>query len=283
MWTLCLLQILPFAFSLQIPIEYLQHQFLHITDLHLDSFYKTGASTSSACHRKTPGLPAGEFGTPESNCDSPKRLVQDTLDYISGNFLLDFVVWTGDNARHDSDKELPRTLEHVLHENSQVSKMFLERFKVPVVPSIGNNDVHPHNLLKYQHEGNPLFAAYLDIWSPFIPMSQISTFKTLGSFITDVSDSISVVSLNTIFLFTSNSWVPDCGKHQGADLLLDWLESELLNARKSNRVILISGHVPPSVLNYKANCYARFSKLSLEYKDVIIGQLYGHMNVGILV
>lgn len=95
----------------------LQGNFLHITDIHPDEFYINGGSIASACHRVTsdddedtvrgmrPGRRAGGsgglFGAAYSICDAPFSLVNATFDWIDKNLIgkIDFVVWTGDNAR----------------------------------------------------------------------------------------------------------------------------------------------------------------------------------------
>lgn len=44
---------------------------------------------------------AGKYGTPGARCDAPIILAQETLDWISKEWKdkLDFVIWTGDNAK----------------------------------------------------------------------------------------------------------------------------------------------------------------------------------------
>lgn len=44
---------------------------------------------------------SGRYGTPGERCDAPIKLAQETLDWISKEWLdkLDFVIWTGDNSK----------------------------------------------------------------------------------------------------------------------------------------------------------------------------------------
>lgn len=92
-------------------------RFLHITDIHPDEHYIAGGSISSSCHRnstdsddddlrimrpgRTDGGIGGVYGSPYSICDSPFSLSNATFDWIDKNLInnIDFVVWTGDNAR----------------------------------------------------------------------------------------------------------------------------------------------------------------------------------------
>jgi len=109
-----------------------------MTDLHPDEHYLNGAAVSASCHTildnpdgglrdarskdrilsilhpdvfsdnppsTTPEVNtttiAGWYGAPTSICDSPLTLTDATFDWIDKNLVesIDFVVWTGDNAR----------------------------------------------------------------------------------------------------------------------------------------------------------------------------------------
>ncbi|KAI7164025.1 hypothetical protein KC324_g12846, partial [Hortaea werneckii] len=105
----------------------LHGRFLHLTDFHPDRFYEIYSSTSSdaACHRGQG--PAGIYGAEMSDCDSPIDLVNQTMAWIKEEFKdkVDFVVWTGDSARHDNDDEIPRNAGQVTKLNEfMVHKMF---------------------------------------------------------------------------------------------------------------------------------------------------------------
>lgn len=85
----------------------------------MDEDYVEGATVKTACHdlpsayienkKKShkpakppkPDILAGKYGTPGERCDAPVILAQETLDWISREWLdkLDFVVWTGDNSK----------------------------------------------------------------------------------------------------------------------------------------------------------------------------------------
>jgi len=131
-------------------------RFLHLTDMHPDPFYRTGGTESSACHRKKPKKKkkahGGEFGLPFGECDSPMVLTNHTLDFLEKHWAkeVDFVIWTGDSARHDNDREHPRTPDEIYMLNRAMVKRMDEVFTsrgIPVVPCIGNNDVWPHNIM----------------------------------------------------------------------------------------------------------------------------------------
>ncbi len=198
----------------------LRGRFLHITgrkhpivnaallttsDLHPDPFYKIHSSTESdaACHRGSG--PAGYYGAETSDCDSPLSLIDATFKWIETNLRdsVDFVVWTGDSARHSNDEKIPRTERQVLGQNKLLADKFVELFggqdgrPVPVIPTIGNNDVSPHNELA--PGPNTWTKAYSDVWKDFIPARQRHAFRRNGWFYVEViPDRLAVISLNTM-------------------------------------------------------------------------------------
>ena len=85
-----------------------------------------------------------------------------------------------------------------------VAQKFLEVFgtykgdlEIPIIPTLGNNDVLPHNIFK---EGpNKWTKTYLDVWKSFIPEDQIKQFKKGGWFAVEViPNQLAVISLNTL-------------------------------------------------------------------------------------
>ncbi|GAA5977370.1 hypothetical protein JCM10908_004955 [Rhodotorula pacifica] len=161
-------------------------------------------------HRKRK---AGYWGLPVSECDSPLALVNATFDWLAEHFRdeVDFVIWTGDNARHDIDSRLPRTLPEILNLNRYVADRIRQTFGkgVVVVPSIGNNDLLPHNIM---FPGpNRITSAYLDVWSHFIPEHAQHLFARFGAFSVEaIKGDLLLVSLNTIYFYDRNAAVDGC-------------------------------------------------------------------------
>ncbi|KAG0378790.1 Endopolyphosphatase [Mortierella sp. AD032] len=294
-------------------------QFLHITDIHPDEFYMNGGSISTSCHRnttdedddmrirgmrqrttasttmmrpgRTDGGYGGMYGSPYSICDSPFSLANATFDWIDRNLIgsLDFVVWTGDNARHDSDNERPRTQKEIEDLNKAIANKFLETFtpdkddpfeqRIPIVPSIGNNDVYPHNIM--EAGPNRILQHFSDIWSAFIPESQYHTFQHGGYYTSEVvPGKITVVALNTLYFFNQNAAVDGCNNEDepGTDQM-DWLEVELESLRRRKMTAYLTGHVPPARKSYSPTCFVRYTDIALRFQDVIVGHLFGHANI----
>ncbi len=125
---------------------------------------------------------AGFWGSGVSDCDSPPHLVSATLDWVAENWIssgganprsssspatplagrgpltsdvagaeaeeqgaadgFDYIIWTGDSARHDIDSDHPRTREEIFNYNRWALAEMERRFPgVAIVPSIGNNDI----------------------------------------------------------------------------------------------------------------------------------------------
>ncbi|TFK55714.1 hypothetical protein OE88DRAFT_1621507 [Heliocybe sulcata] len=266
----------------------LQGRFLHITDMHPDPHYSPGASEKSACHRKKPKKDktrAGYYGTPFSDCDSPFSLTNFTLDYLDKKWTddIDFVIWTGDNARHDNDRRRPRTTDEIYHLNRVMANKMQEVFLskgIPVVPSLGNNDVWRKNIL--MPGPNDITHEYSSIWKAFIPFPSLQVFQRGAYYSAEViPDHLAVVSLNTMYFYDSNKAVGGCEFKERDDpgnLQLDWLEVQLEMYRQRSMKVWLSGHVPPTPGNYFPECYVRYAEMALRYQDTILGHVFGHMN-----
>lgn len=152
---------------------------------------------------------------------------------------------------------------------------------VPVIPTFGNNDIYPHNILYGGSEGRKVFEKFCDIWRPFIPEDQQHIFALGGYFANDVVPGyLKVISLNTIYFYNSNAAVNSCHKKSSpGHKQLKWLEAELKQAKEQHMKVVIVGHIPPSREAYYHSCLQIYSNLALEYNEIISSHLYGHMNM----
>ncbi|KAI0013419.1 Endopolyphosphatase [Xylariaceae sp. FL0662B] len=269
----------------------LHGRFLHITDLHPDEHYQVHTSTEEgiACHRGDG--PAGTYGAETSDCDSPLALVNATLDWITANLKdsIDFVVYTGDSARHDSDEALPRHKKDILAMNRRIADDFVTTFSddqglvVPVVPTFGNNDIYPHNTL--MPGPNDVLSTYADIWKSFIPEHQRHSFEFGGWFYVEViPDKLAVFSLNTLYFFDRNAGIDDCVEaSEPGSKHFDWLRVQLGFMRERGMKAILMGHVPPARTSgkqlWEETCWQKYTLWLQQYRDVVVGSLYGHMNI----
>ncbi|KAJ5185418.1 Endopolyphosphatase Ppn1p-related protein [Penicillium cf. griseofulvum] len=273
-------------------------RFLHITDFHPDRLYKPGTSIDRSCHHGKGS--AGYFGAEGTDCDSPLSLVNETFRWIEENLKdeIDFVIWTGDSARHDNDEKLPRTADEIMELNAFLSQQWINifgaeevlgtsnavpRMSIPVIPTFGNNDIMPHNIF---NEGpNKWTKRFAEIWDQFIPEDQRHTFVEGGWFTTEVVPGrLAVISLNTMYFFDSNSAVDGCNaKSEPGYEHMEWLRVQLKILRSRNMKAILMGHVPPARSSEKKNwddtCWQKYTLWMHQYRDVVVGSFYGHMNI----
>ncbi|KAL8936039.1 MAG: hypothetical protein Q9216_005134 [Gyalolechia sp. 2 TL-2023] len=278
----------------------LQGKFLHITDLHPDRFYSFASSTDGddACHWGEGS--AGIFGAEKTDCDSPITLVNATFQWIDDNLKdsIDFVVWTGDSARHDNDELIPRTDDQVIDLNSFLVEKFVEvfgkednindtdptnDFTIPIVPNFGNNDILPHNI--FMPGPNRWTKTFAHVWRKFIPEEQTHAFERGGWFFVEViPNQLAVFSLNTLYFFTSNVAVNGCADESEPGYeQFEWLRIQLQFLRQRGMKAILMGHVPParteSKQSWDETCWQKYVLWLQQYRDIVIGGLYGHMNI----
>ena len=236
---------------------------------------------------------AGYWGpVPGTECDTSIQLANATFDYIHREIMhhqggIDFVIWTGDNARHDNDNRYPRTLKQIYDSNEfMVNKMqelfgrdrYSDHF-IPVVPTLGNNDVYPHNIL-FAGPNSKTISHYKQMWRDWVPPEQSHTFDRGAYFHMSVAPKLSVVSLNSLYFYENNKAVDGCSsKEEPGSLQLDWLEIQLKLFRQQGIKAWIIGHIPPTERQWYDGCYDRYANLVIEFRDLIVGQLFGHVNI----
>lgn len=235
------------------------------------------------------------------------------MDWIRDNLRdsIDFVVWTGDSARHDNDEDIPRTKKELVESNRIMVEKMLDvfaddtdadtdsntntntstgghrqprkRLRVPIIPSIGNNDIMPHNIFK---SGPNWWTKMFDrLWGPFIPEEQRHSFAEGGWFYVEaIPDKLAVFSLNTMYFYESNSAVDGCEfKSDPGYEHMEWLRVQLQLLRDRKMKAILTGHVPPARTNSKQNwyesCWQKYALWLRQYRDVIVGSIYGHMNI----
>lgn len=246
------------------------------------------------CHRGSGK--SGYFGAPGSDCDSPLSLVNATFDWIEENLKdkIDFVVWTGDAARHDKDDRFPRTEQEMIDMNELLVDKFVnvfsssqskphEKLQIPIVPTIGNNDFMPHNIFK---DGpNKWTKHFGSLWHKFVPEEQRHSFAQGGWFYVEVvPGKLAVISLNTMYFFKSNSAVDGCkAKSEPGYEHMEWLRTHLQMLRDKGMKAILIGHVPPARVKSKkswyGSCWQKYTLWTKQYRDVIVGSMYGHMNL----
>ena len=128
---------------------------------------------------------------------------------------------------------------------------------VPVVPTLGNNDIYPHNIM--QTGPSRLTHEYIELWREFIPEDQYHIFSKGAYFWQQVvpgtngimgpgsEGGLAVFSLNTLYFFDSNTAVDGCDalSEPGYEQM-EWLNVQLALMRSRGMKAIIIGHVPPA-------------------------------------
>jgi endopolyphosphatase len=226
--------------------------------------------------------------------------VNKTLEWVAENVRdkIDFVIWTGDSARHDNDDEHPRSRDQVVSLNkflvSKMAEVFGKHngdendedpnndFILPIVPNIGNNDILPHNILA--KGPNDWTRTYSQVWRQFIPEVQKHQFEQGGWFYSEViPHKLAVFSLNTMYFFGSNTLVEGCALHSEPGYeQMEWLRIQLQFMRERGMKAMLIGHVPPvrqdAKTSWDETCWQKYALWTRQYRDVIVSTHWGHFN-----
>ncbi|KAG0192294.1 Endopolyphosphatase [Apophysomyces sp. BC1034] len=265
----------------------LKGKFLHITDIHLDPNYLDGSDPDQMCHRKNKKDShnvAGKYGALESQCDSPIPLVDASFQFMKESVQdIDFIIYTGDTARHDRDSKMPRTKDDVFHDHKAIVKYFTDTYdvsKIKWIPTIGNNDMPDHNQIGAD---DSLYGILQNMWAPF-QLNLTESFHEGGYFVQDnVVPGLRIINVNSMLFFHKNDVVKDCDKKKSPGAVqLVWLENILEQSRQSGSKVYILSHVPPNDDSdsrlYKKACYSMYYDLLGKYGDTIAGHFTGHTN-----
>ena len=156
-------------------------------------------------------------------------------------------------------------------------------FVIPIVPTYGNNDILPHNI--FTPGPNRWTKNYLHIWRNFIPEEQRHGFGRGGWFSVEViPNRLTVFSLNTLYFFDSNAAVDGCAQSSEPGYeQLEWFRIQLQFIRERGMKAIIMGHVPPARTSSKRSwdetCFQKYTLWMQQYRDIVVGSLYGHMNI----
>ncbi|KAK4690677.1 endopolyphosphatase, partial [Lecanoromycetidae sp. Uapishka_2] len=141
----------------------------------------------------------------------------------------------------------------------------------------------PHNI--FEPGPNKWTKKYASVWKKLIPEEQRHGFIRGGWFSVEViPNKLAVFSLNTIYFFDSNTAVDGCAlKSEPGYEQMEWLRIQLQFMRKRRMKAILMGHVPParteSKQSWDETCWQKYTLWMRQYRDVIVGSVYGHMNI----
>jgi len=154
---------------------------------------------------------------------------------------------------------------------------------IPVIPNFGNNDILPHNI--FTPGPNRWTRKFSKIWRKLIPEPQRHSFERGGWFFVEViPEKLAVFSINTLYFFDSNTAVDGCADptEPGYEQM-EWLRIQLQFLRQRGMKAILTGHIPPArtenKLSWDETCWHKYTLWMHQYRDVVVGSVYGHMNI----
>ncbi|KAK4179516.1 Metallo-dependent phosphatase-like protein [Triangularia setosa] len=247
---------------------------LHLSDLHLDTRYKTGSEancTAGVCcrvsstqfskiHPAQPGIiePAPLFGS--YKCDSPYYLALAALQSVApltGVEIRDppaFTLYTGDLVAHEPEGTNGR--EYVQATEVAVWEIFKAYIGGPIYAALGNHDSVPTNLESPHSidQNGPLgqqFSWHYDhiskLWEHYGWIDNTSrnqAFVHYGGYSVVHPLGLKIITINTDFYYRTNIFAFLHADNPDYSGIFSFLVDELQKAEDQGQRVWIVGHVP---------------------------------------
>lgn len=260
--------------------------FLWLSDLHLDPYYGTADAASSHNDQCILNATASRFPYGQPGCDAPMALINETLDHITSTISeeeADFVIITGDFARHQTDL-LEDGVEEAQHILETISRALQSAFpSTPILPCTGNNDFYPDYALDLTTQGsnNPSLIISLRGFQSLLSEEELATFAQGGFYARSVSDSLTILSLNTVMYSVNH--LPDQTYLEDPMGQFAWLDAQLQTAFESSKTVWIVGHIPPTIGSYRHSQFWHQQYVDryfgiLDKYPIVKGHLFGHLH-----
>ena len=257
---------------------------LQITDLHLDLKFKKGASANCMrpiCCRDDPtedqiknnDAVSGKYGF-EGKCDIGQDLFKSFVeDAFQKN--IDFIVWTGDNAPHDTWEG---SQEEVFKISKKLKEMLDKKFrnggkKTPVFYCLGNHEKYPNDA--FHDEENNLLENMANVYQDYLDKESYETFKKYGYYTQKYDNKLRIISINCLVCDCFNFNLFNSTKVH-VKSMFDWLEKVLKFAEDHKEFVYILNHFPLNGEFTLTECGKRFQALFDRYEYVIRGIFSGH-------
>jgi sphingomyelin phosphodiesterase len=255
---------------------------MQITDLHVDDQYAPNCSATCLkpiCCREnsTPSKKeplSGKYGY-EGSCDVPMELFQSFVEDASKRNV-DFIIWTGDNAPHDSWNNTQKHAYEIAEKiKFELDKGFNnENTKTPVFYSLGNHEKYPNDDFK-DDEGDML-ERMSNIFKSYLDDDSVTTFKEGGYYSKKFGDTkLRIIALNCLVCDCFNFNLFNSSQHY-TKKMFKWLEAELQKAENNGEYVYILNHFPLNGEFTLTECAKRFQALFDRYEYTIRGIFSGH-------
>ncbi|PWY91733.1 acid sphingomyelinase [Aspergillus sclerotioniger CBS 115572] len=264
-------------------------QIVHISDIHVDLSYETGASyncTKPICCRPyttsddpdVTDYPAGEYGN--HNCDAPLTLEESMYAAIK-ELVPDssFVIFTGDVVEGAvwlvNETEVTNDLNDAY--NTRMSDYFDLVYGVT-----GNHDTAPVNSFPPSDIDTTISSqwAYDTLssdWSQWIGSSAASTADDYGAYsVKYPGGNLRIISFNSNFYYRENFWLYEKSMQTDPNGQLAWLVSELAAAETAGERVWLMGHMPMGSGDTFHDASNYFNQIIQRYDATIAAVFYGH-------
>lgn len=265
-------------------------QVVHISDIHVDLNYTTGASyncTKNICCRPydaddavgVTDYPAGEYGNVA--CDSPVTLEESLYTAIQDLVPnRTFTIFTGDVIEGDvwlsTDDEVTTNLNDAYGRMVSIGQTYAV---------VGNHDSCPVNSFPpaavdttYAAETQIFYdtlSGDLESWVGSTAAAQVSS--NYGSYsVVDNTTGLRIISLNTNFWYKSNYWLYESTMESDPSSMLSWLVSELQTAETAGERVWILGHMPLGSGDAFHDQSYYFDTIVQRFSGTISAVFYGH-------
>ena len=286
--------------------------FLWLSDLHYDPYYGTSQAMARssdydcAFRKDTSSSSSSVVRYGQVGCDSPPALLQVMLQHaarLTANETttpraVDFVIITGDWVRHGNDRLSASPLADTQNILVNVTQMLQSALgggggggtNISIIPALGNNDFTPDYYIdvlqqqqQQQQPNNELLAMVTQGLGALLTSdTERATFAAGGYLARNVTDTLTIVSLNTVIYAVEHQ--PNQTQVRDPLAQFAWLKGQLQQASHSNRRVYIMGHIPPAVGSYRHSqlwhdAYAtQYWTLLEAHENVVAGQFFGHLH-----
>lgn len=262
-------------------------QVVHISDIHVDLSYETGASyncTKNICCRPytsadavgTTKYPAGAYG--EHTCDSPVTL-EESL-YAAIETLVPsraFTIFTGDVVEGAvwlvTDTEVTNDLNDAYKRMAALGEAYAV---------VGNHDVSPVNSFPPAAVDTTITSqwAYDTLssdWSSWIGATAAAEAQAnSGSYSVLTSSGLRIISINTNFWYKQNFWLYEKEMERDPSGQLAWLAAELEAAEAAGERVWLMGHMPLGSTDAFHDASEYFDQIIQRFEATISAVFYGH-------
>lgn len=262
---------------------------VHISDIHVDLNYTTGASyncTKNICCRPytaadEPGVtdyPAGPYGN--SECDSPVSLEESLYKAIE-DLVPDraFTIFTGDVVEGAvwlvTDEEVTNDLNDAYGRMQGIGQTYAV---------IGNHDSSPVNSFPPSSVDTTISTQWaydtlssdIEGWIGSAAAAQVSSNFGSYSVLAEGHSGLRMISLNTNFWYRQNFWLYEKTIEHDPSGMLSWLATELEAAEAAGERVWVLGHMPLGSGDAFHDQSHYFDSIIQRFDGTVSGVFYGH-------